>query len=141
LFEPMKDIVVGVDGSDASWRALAMAIGVARRWEGCTIRICYVSQVPVSAQLGAIALPISPLAGVSEAGELKQAVSEELSRNSVPGEFNERSGDVARELETLAESCHADLIVVGRSRHPALHLGGVPRRVLAMGHRPILVVP
>ena len=44
------------------------------------------------------------------------------------GEFNERSGDVARELETLAEACHADLIVVGRSRHPALHLGGVPRR-------------
>jgi nucleotide-binding universal stress UspA family protein len=137
----VKDIVVGVDGSDTSWRALAMAIGVARRWEGCTIRILYVSQVPVSAQLGAIALPISPLAGANEAGELKQAVSDELSRYSVAGEFNERSGDVARELETLAEACHADLIVVGRSRHPALHLGGVPRRVLAMGRRPVLVVP
>ncbi len=118
-----------------------MAIGMARRWEGCTIRICYVSQVPVSAQLGAIALPISPLAGANEAGELKQAVSDELARYSVAGEFNERSGDVARELEALAEACHADLIVVGRSRHPALHLGGVPRRVLASGHRPVLVVP
>ncbi len=137
----MKDIVVGVDGSDTSWRALSMAIGLARRWEGCTIRICYVSQVPVSAQLGAIALPISPLAGANEAGELKQAVSDELARYSVAGEFNERSGDVARELEGLAEACHADMIVLGRSRHPALHLGGVPRRVLAMGHRPVLVVP
>jgi nucleotide-binding universal stress UspA family protein len=137
----MKDIVVGVDGSDTSWRALSMAIGLARRWEGCTIRICYVSQVPVSAQLGAIALPISPLVGANGAGELKQAVSDELARYSVGGEFNERNGDVARELESLAEACRADLIVVGRSRHPALHLGGVPRRVLAMGRRPVLVVP
>ena len=40
-----------------------MAIGVARRWEGCMIHICYISQVPVSAQLGAMAVPISPLAG------------------------------------------------------------------------------
>ena len=48
---------------------------------------------------------------------------------------------MARELEALAEACHADLIVVGRSRHPALHLGGVPRRLLAMGRRPVLVVP
>ena len=118
-----------------------MAIGVARRYDGCTIHILYVSQVPVSAQLGAIALPISPLAGANEAGELKRAISEELARYAVVGEFNERSGDVARELETLAEACRADLIVVGRSRHPALHLGGVPRRVLAMGRRPVLVVP
>jgi nucleotide-binding universal stress UspA family protein len=136
----MKDIVVGVDGSDTSWRALSMAIGLARRWDA-TIRICYVSQVPVSAQLGAIALPIAPLSGANEAGELKQAVSDELSHNSVAGEFNERTGDVAREIEAVAEACHADLIVVGRSRHPALHLGGVPRRVLAMGRRPVLVVP
>jgi len=50
-------------------------------------------------------------------------------------------GDRHDFLETLAEACHADLIVVGRSRHPALHLGGVPRRLLAMGHRPVLVVP
>ena len=118
-----------------------MAIGMARRWEGCTIRICYVSQVTVSAQLGAIVMPISPLSGANEAGELKQAVSDELARYSVAGEFNERSGDVARELESLAESCHGDLIVLGRSRHPALHLGGIPRRVLAMGRRPVLVVP
>lgn len=48
----MKDIVVGVDDSDTSWRALSMAIGMARRWEGCTIRISHVSQVTVLAQLG-----------------------------------------------------------------------------------------
>ena len=118
-----------------------MAIGVARRWDGCSIHICYVVQVPVSAQLGAMAVPISPFAGGDVAGELKAAISDELARNDVMGEFNERTGDVARELEALAEACHADLIVVGRSRHPALHLGGSPRRLLAMGHRPVLVVP
>jgi nucleotide-binding universal stress UspA family protein len=137
----MRDIVVGVDGTDTSWRALSMAIGVARRWHGCTIHICYISQLPVSAQLGAMAVPISALAGGDQAGELKQAISDELARSDVMGEFNERVGEVARELETLAEACHADLIVVGRSRHPALHLGGVPRRLLAMGRRPVLVVP
>jgi nucleotide-binding universal stress UspA family protein len=41
----------------------------------------------------------------------------------------------------VASGCRADLIVVGRSRHPALHLGGVPRKLLAMGHRPVLIVP
>lgn len=116
-----------------------MAIGVARRWDGCTIHTCYISQLPVSAQLGAMAVPMSPLA--DQAGELKRAISDELARSGVVGEFSERVGDVARELETLAEGCHADLIVVGRSRHPALHLGGVPRRLLAMGHRPVMVVP
>ncbi len=118
-----------------------MAIGVARRWEGCMIHICYISQVPVSAQLGAMAVPISPLAGGGQGAELKQAISEELARSGVVGKFYERSGDVARELEAVAEACHADLIAVGRSRHPALHLGGVPRRLLAMGHRPVVVVP
>ena len=77
----MRDIVVGVDGTDTSWRALAMAIGVARRWEGCMIHICYISQVPVSAQLGAMAVPISPLAG-GQRRELKQAISEELARSA-----------------------------------------------------------
>ena len=62
-----------------------MAIGVARRWDGCTIRICYISQVPVSAQLGAMAVPISALAGGDEAGELKQAISDELARSDVIG--------------------------------------------------------
>ena len=137
----MREIVVGVDGSGPSWRALALAIGVARRDEGCTLRICYVNQVPVSTQMGAMSVPMVPLSGANEGGELKQAVSEELARCSVAGEFNERSGDVARELEKLAEEHRADLMVLGRSRHPALHLGGVPRRVLALGRRPVLIVP
>jgi nucleotide-binding universal stress UspA family protein len=117
-----------------------MAIGLARTWEAA-LHICYVTQVAAAAQMGAIALPIAPQVGANEGGELRRAVSDELARNVMTGEFSERKGDVARELEALAESCRADLVVVGRSRHPALHLGGVPRRALAMGHRPVLVVP
>jgi nucleotide-binding universal stress UspA family protein len=59
----------------------------------------------------------------------------------VEGLFSCLDGDIASELEAQAERCRADLVVVRRSRHPALRLGGVPRKLLAMGDRPVLVVP
>lgn len=121
------------------WRAFAMAVGVAGREQGW-VHACFVSHTPAGAELAALGVPVPPV--VDYNGEdLGRQVSEELVRSGVGGEFECRKGDVARELESLAESCQADLIVVGRSRHPALHLGGVPRKLLAMGRRPVLVVP
>jgi nucleotide-binding universal stress UspA family protein len=136
----LSSIVVGVDGSATSWRALAMAVGIARREQG-SVHACYVAHTPIPAV--GLAVPIAPLeTGTEEdGGELGRSVCEELRQAGVAGEFSFRSGDVGRELELLANACQADLIVVGRSRHPALHLGGVPRRLLAMGKRPVLVVP
>jgi nucleotide-binding universal stress UspA family protein len=136
----VRSIVVGIDGSETSWRAFAMAVGVARRDHGA-VHACFVAHTPMPAV--GLAGPIAPLEpGIDDdGGDLGRSVREELARAGVAGDFMWCTGDVGRVLEVLADACHADLIVVGRSRHPTLHLGGVPRRLLAMGRRPVLVVP
>ena len=131
---------MGLDGSTTSWRAFSMAVGIARRDEA-RVHACFVFHVPAAADLAAFAVPLTPFGDGDDGGDLGRDVAQELSRAGVEGDFTYVKGDVAHELEALAESCLADVIVVGRSRHPALHLGGVPRRLLATGHRPVLVVP
>lgn len=92
--------------------------------------------------MAVFAMPVVPvIEEVSDDGTLGEQVREELALAGVEGDFCCREGEIAQQLEALAESCQADLIVVGRSRHAALHLGGVPRRLLSMGRRPVLVVP
>ena len=131
---------MGIDGSTTSWRAFSMAVGVAKRYQAC-VHACFVLHVPASAEMAAFTMAATTYAEGDGGGTLGRAVAEELRWADISGDFTSLSGDVAHELEALAESCLADVIVVGRSRHPALHLGGVPRRLLAMGRRPVLVVP
>lgn len=135
----VSSIVVGVDGTPPSLRALAMAVGVASREKGF-VHGCYVSHTPVPAIGLAVGIAPMPLDD-DDGGELGRTVCEELERAGVEGEFTTLTGEVGREIEVLADGCHADLIVVGRSRHQALHLGGVPRRLLSTGRWPVLVVP
>lgn len=137
----MRNIVVGVDGSTTSWRAFSLAVCVAKS-HGARVRACLVWHTPASLEMAAFAMPVLPvLEDEQDGGEVARQVREELALAGVEGDLSCREGDIAHELEVLAEACRADLIVVGRSRHPALHLGGVPRRMLAMGRRPVLVVP
>lgn len=136
----LMEIIVGLDGSPASWRAFWLALGVAER-EKAFIHACFVFHVPAPAAADFLVQPAPGLAPDEDRGELAQRVTEELQAAGIEGKFTCLEGDVARELEALADRCRADLLVVGRSRHPALHLGGVPRRLLATGRRPVLVVP
>ena len=97
--------------------------------------------MPGAAALGGFLAPV-PLVTYPESDDrLASFVTEELGQAHVGGDFTCCSGEVAAELELLAVSCKADLVVVGRSAHPHLHLGGVPQQLLARGHFPILVVP
>ena len=130
---------MGVDGSTTSWRALSMAVGVAREY-GARLHACFVLHLPGAADVPPFGLPAAGLAP-HDGGDMGRDVGDEMARAGVAGEFSCRQGDVAVQLEQLAESCRADLIVVGRSRRPALHLGGVPRRLLSSGKRAVLVVP
>ena len=136
----VKDLVVGIDGSTTSWRALSMAVGIAERYKA-RVHACFVLHTPAVAEMAPFGLPVPETGEGDDGDELAQAVTEELDRAGVVGDFAYRKGDVAREPEDLAEASRADVIVVGRSRHPALHLGGVPRKLLAMGRRQIIVVP
>jgi nucleotide-binding universal stress UspA family protein len=136
----VRELVVGIDGSTPSWRALSMAVGIAARYSA-RVNACYVWHTPAPVEAAVFAAPMIPVFGEDDASDLGRQVKEELEAAGVEGEFFCLSGEVSQELERLAERRRADIIVVGRSRHAALHLGGVPRRLLAMGHRPVLVVP
>ncbi|HYA45770.1 MAG TPA: universal stress protein [Acidimicrobiales bacterium] len=131
-------IVVGIDGSTTGWRAFSAALGVANRYNAF-VRACYVAHMPAAAEMGVFGVAVPPV--LDEGEDLRDEVNKELAEAGISGDFVLLKGDVAHELEAVAENCRADIIVVGRSQHPALHLGGVPRKLLALGHRPVLVVP
>jgi len=108
----IRSIVVGTDGSEPSYRAFAMAVGLAVREQGC-VHACFVSHVPGAAALGGFFAPV-PLAGDADSDDrLARFVTQELSQASVRGDFTCRNGEIAAELEFLAEDRRADLIVVG----------------------------
>ena len=44
----IRSLVVGIDGSETSYRAFAMAVALAVREQGC-VHACFVSHVPVAA--------------------------------------------------------------------------------------------
>ena len=136
----MREVVVGIDGSTPSWRALSMAVGIGTRYQA-RVNACFVWHTPAPVEAAIFAAPVVPVFEEDDADELALQVKHELEGAGVEGEFFCLTGEVAQELEQLAEGRRADLIVVGRSRHAALHLGGVPRKLLAMGRRPVLVVP
>jgi nucleotide-binding universal stress UspA family protein len=135
----IRNIVVGIDGSETSYRAFAMAVGLARREQGC-IHACFVAHLPAAAAGGLFA-PLPPVSDLYNDDQLEHFVDDELARAGVGGDFTRRVGEIPNELEGLTATCSADLVVVGRSTHPYLHLGGVPRRLLAKGRYPVLVVP
>lgn len=136
----IRCIVVGFDGSVTSHRAFAMAAGLAGREHGL-VHACFVDHLPATSALGGFVGPVPLLCDPEGDDDLAAFVTEELARADIRGDFTRRNGEVAGELERLAASCGADLLVVGRSTHPHLHLGGVPRQLLARGRIPVLVVP
>lgn len=133
----ITSIVVGIDGSESSLRALAMALGLARR-EEASVHACLVSPLlPTGVSYGFV---VAPDVGERDP-EFERSLRAQLEEAGVAGSFEYATGDVADELERLADSYRADLVVVGRSKHPHLHMGGIPRRLINTARHPILVVP
>jgi nucleotide-binding universal stress UspA family protein len=129
------NLVVGVDGSEESERALAVAAGLASREKG-RLDVCFVAHQPIS-----FGGNMPPVDYVEISGTVELEVKEVLANANVEGSYFYREGDIADELKRLADERSADIIVIGRSRHPHLHLGSVPKRLLdTVGHS-VLVVP
>lgn len=145
-FEIAKDgvgsLVVGVDGSDPSMDALAFAVGLARR-ESAELIVVFVMATSAFAHFAPD--PAAAWASVSQVGdELEERVCDGLRAGDygMAWRFVRRRGDVARELETLAEETRSDALVVGRSGSPFNRiLGSVPTSLLRIAPRPVIVVP
>src|SRR5271170_3722630 len=128
-------VVVGVDGTESSDHAMLFAIGLAAR-ESARVSACFVSHPLIAYPVGVV-----PDDYEGYARELEKRVKEELERAHVGGCFYHRHGDPVVEMKRLADQRVADIIAVGRSRHPHLHVGSVPRRLLDTSSHAVLIVP
>ncbi len=138
-FEIAKDgivgLVVGYDESPPSRDALAFAAGIARRNQAWLI-VASITTIPAVSSIAVVSVPI-----VTEDTQEPEAMAA-LAELGVRATFHHATGDVATELERIAEEAHADGIVVGRSasrRHA--YAGSVTVRLIRHARRPILVVP
>jgi nucleotide-binding universal stress UspA family protein len=136
-----KVIVVGVDGSDTSLRALAYAWGLARRQDAHLVLVHIVSIGGLSAATpgGAVAMRE---ADQQVSDELRAEAAEAAARAPVRYEFRSEHGDAHTELARVAEEVQADAVVVGASAQAGHRLiGSVAVRLVRSGRWPVTVVP
>ena len=135
-------IVVGLDGSPASWDAFCWAVGQAARGNG---RLIAVYATPVAAPFApadaAFDYAAAEQACRETAGQLADEAAQRASEMGVPLSFVRESGDVIRALTSVARSAGADLVVVGRSAKILHHLAGsAARRLVSRRDAPVTVV-
>ncbi|MFI0897516.1 universal stress protein [Streptomyces sp. NPDC020983] len=138
-------VVVGVDDSDSSWRAVAYAVGLARR-QDALLALVHVLPQHTAALFGGVAWMLAP-DDVALAGQLRDRIAGGL--GAAPGlpaprwEFHLlRSASVAAGLAAVADELRADTVVIGTSRGLWHRLFGSPGvRLLKSRRWPVIVVP
>jgi nucleotide-binding universal stress UspA family protein len=134
-------VVVGFDGSMSSERALAYAVGMAKRSGSALIIVHVANRLPTTVWAGC-----EPPALVdvpdhrTEVLGLELACAEHLA--DVPWVLLERGGDICHELEEVGREYAADAIVVGTT-HGLLGriFGSVSGRLARRAQRPVVVIP
>ncbi len=138
-------IVVGVDGSESSSRAAAYAGGLARR-QGASLVAVYIRH-PVGGLLTAadrtgasVALEQGHQDDVET--ELRNAIEHVAPTYGINAQLVVRTGDPFREICRLAESHHADAVVVGASTSLGHRIAGsLAIRLVRQAKWPVTVVP
>lgn len=138
-FFPKTLVLVPLDFSDASMKALDTALGIVDA--PAHIRIVHVLQdlSPLEAgEVWGVADPENRLAAA------RSAIRERLAASPVPIENIEvRMGDPARGIAEFAQEIHAQLIVLpsyGRTGITRLVMGSTAERVVRFAHCPVLVL-
>jgi nucleotide-binding universal stress UspA family protein len=140
-------ILVGVDGTEPSLRALAHAIGVAQHLDARLV-CAYVRQAPSSrvvgfAYLGA-GIAIEAAADVASSTEAQLSVVIESARKDTDLDITLRllEGLPGPMLAGFASELKADLVVIGASRRAGVCLRrSVNRRLQRKPSRPVTTVP
>ncbi|NYI08299.1 universal stress protein [Allostreptomyces psammosilenae] len=134
-------VVVGFDGSVSSERALAYAVGMARRAGAGLVIVHVANRLPATVWAGCeppvfVDVPDR----TSEVLGLELACADYLAE--VPWVLVERGGDICHELEEVAVEYAADAIVVGGSQGLIARLfGSVAGRLVRRANRPVIVIP
>src|ERR1700730_952517 len=100
-------IVIGVDGSETSLRALAAGADLAEE-TGSQLSVVFVRDPSLAGEAGADQ-PAGALASGEAAGErgARQRTSDALHDRDVGWTFDTATGDITHELENVAQSRHA----------------------------------
>lgn len=143
-FEQPPSIVVGVDGSECSMRAVSYAAGLARR-QGALLVAVYVRKSPSG--FAYLANTPGALAAVVEAectteGRIRDEVAEECDAAGVEGVLVVRTGSSVRAVVTIARELQAHAVIVGS--RPGMLKRVLPSglgRLLGRAGRPVVLVP
>jgi nucleotide-binding universal stress UspA family protein len=136
-----KTIVLGLDGSDNSKRAIAPAVEMARAGGGRVVLAHVDERIPTRGG------PASVRVDDDETGTEVAAEAERLAADGVDVSVENVAtvlGGPAQAIAAIADEVDADLIVVGTRGHSAvagLLLGSVTNRLLHVAKRPVLAVP
>lgn len=136
-------VLVGVDGSRTSLRALAYAGGLARRQ--ATRLVAVHVTVPAGGALGGLSAEVTGLmaaTSVELAEHLREEVRACADRAGYVAELIVLRGDPFTELAGAADRLEADLLVVGVSESAGHRLlGSLAVRLVRAGRWPVTVVP
>ena len=137
-------LVVGVDGTAPSWDAFAWAAGEARRGNGRIVAVFVTSIIEPQEALGTTA-PLGYAAAADARDQMAEELAAEVARRAdaldVEVRFIRGVGDAVHVLTEVAQSEHADLMVVGRSAKVLHRLAGsVSRRLVLNRESPVIVV-
>jgi hypothetical protein len=125
-FEIAKDgivgLVVGYDESPPSRDAVAFAAGIARRNKAWMI-VAFIANIPAAAAMAPMTVPLVT------ADAREPDVMAGLAELGVQASFQHAVGDVATELERIAEEAHG--------RHRGRPVGVASTRLCRIGHHPL----
>jgi nucleotide-binding universal stress UspA family protein len=137
----MKNIVVGVDGSEGSVEALRWAVAEAKL-HGAKLRAVAAWEFPYMYGEGAVLLPLDQIEAETQA-RLDQTINDTVTDPAVRDQIDRAiiSGHPSSILEVESKKC--DLVVVGARGHGGfvgLLLGSVSDQIVKHAHCPVVVV-
>jgi nucleotide-binding universal stress UspA family protein len=134
-------ILVGVDGTETSMRAVAYAAGLARRQGSHLIALYVAGPSAMAAQLPATAAAM--MQTQDELGrQLRATLLDGAAQLGIDAEFVQRRGNPYRELIAVADELRVDAVVVGASlKSGRRFVGSLAGRLVRDATWPITVVP
>jgi nucleotide-binding universal stress UspA family protein len=137
-----RTFVVGFRGNDTSWRAVAYAVGLARRDVGaCRLVVVTAALTPDRFALCTEIVPLARAAHVQVAGELRTALEATLADTGVEWELRVVTGEPYRSVARMVWDLQADAVVVGRSRRVRWFSRSMAVRLAKRAGCPVIVVP
>jgi nucleotide-binding universal stress UspA family protein len=147
----MQHILVGVDGSAHSLKAVDFAVDLASKYNAELILLKVIADRPSGldpeveeyAHSEHIPLPAAELALAMADKILDNARLEARAKGATQILVEQSFGDPAEEIVTAARDRDIDLIVVGNRGHgrlAGLLLGSVAQKVVSLAHCPVVVV-